>query len=66
MDEDVFESQPVDFGVEDVFEIAAATHIEVVALRPVIDVVVGVEVAHSNLDGTGEHGSLFYYCTNKL
>ena len=55
MDEDILESQPVDFSLEDMFEIAASTHVEVVALRPVVDVIVGVEVAHADLDGTGEH-----------
>jgi hypothetical protein len=55
VDEDIFESQPVDFGLEDMLEIAASTHVEVVALRPVVDVVVRVKVAHSDLDGTGEH-----------
>ena len=55
VDEDIFESQPVDFGLEDMLEIAASTHVEVVALRPVVDMVVRVKVAHSDLDGTGEH-----------
>ena len=55
VDKDVFKGQPIDFGLEDMLEIAASTHVEVVALRPVVDVVVGVKVAHSDLDGTGEH-----------
>ena len=55
MDEDIFEGEPVDFGLEDMLEVAASTHVEVVALRPVVDVVVRVKVAHSDLDGTGEH-----------
>ena len=36
-------------------EISASTHVEVVALRPVVDVVVRVKVAHTDLDGTGKH-----------
>ena len=55
VDEDIFESQPVDFGLEDMLKIAASAHVEVVALRPVVDMVVRVKVAHSDLDGTGEH-----------
>ena len=55
VDEDIFEGQPVDFGLEDMLEIAASAHVEVIALRPVVDVVVRVKVAHSDLDGTGEH-----------
>ena len=58
VDEDIFESQPVDSGLKDMLEVAASTHVEVVALRPVVDVVVRVEVAHADLDGTGEHGML--------
>ena len=55
VDEDIFEGQPVDFGLEDMLEIAASAHVEVIALRPVVDVVVRVKVAHSDLDGTREH-----------
>ena len=55
VDEDVFECEPVDFGLEDMLEIAASTHVEIIALRPVVDVVVRVKVAHSDLDGTREH-----------
>ena len=55
VDEDIFECEPVDFGLEDMLEIAASTHVEIVALRPVVDMVVRVKVAHSDLDGTGEH-----------
>ena len=55
VDEDIFEGQPVNFGLEDMLEIAASAHVEIVALRPVVDMVVGVKVAHSDLDGTGEH-----------
>ena len=55
VDEDIFEGQPVDFGLEDMLEIAASAHVEIVALRPVVDMVVRVKVAHSDLDGTGEH-----------
>ena len=55
MDEDIFECEPVDSGLEDMLEVAASAHVEVVALRPVVDVVVRVEVAHADLDGTGKH-----------
>ena len=55
VDEDIFEGQPIDFGLEDMLEVAASTHVEEVALRPVVDVVVRVEVAHADLDGTGKH-----------
>ena len=55
VDENVFECEPVDSGLEDMLEIAASTHVEIVALRPVIDMIVRVKVAHSDLDGTGEH-----------
>lgn len=58
VDEDVFEGQPVDFGLEGMLEVAASAHVEVVALRPVVDMVVRVKVAHSDLDGTGKHFSL--------
>jgi len=59
VDEDILESQPVDSGLEDILEIAASTHVEEVALRPVVDVVVRVEVAHADLDGTGEHDAWY-------
>ena len=36
-------------------KIAASAHVEVIALRPVVDMVIRVKVAHSDLDGTGEH-----------
>ena len=55
MDEDILKGEPVDFGLEDMFEVTASTHVEVVALRPVVDMIVRVEVAHADLDGTGEH-----------
>lgn len=55
MDENIFEGQPVDLGLEDMFEVSASTHVEEVALRPVVDVIVRVEVAHADLDGTGKH-----------
>ena len=55
VDEDVFECEPVDFGLEDMLKVAASTHVEIIALRPVVDVVVRVKVAHSDLDGTREH-----------
>ena len=57
MDEDVFEGQPIDGRLKNMLKITASTHVEVVALRPVVDVVVRVEVAHSDLDGTREHFS---------
>ena len=55
VDEDIFESKPVDGCLEDMLKVSASTHVEVIALRPVVDVVVGVEVAHSDLYGTGKH-----------
>ena len=55
MDEDVLEGQPVDFSLEDMLEVAASAHVEVVALRPIVDVVIRVEVAHADLDGTRKH-----------
>ncbi len=55
MDEDILKGQPVDFGLEDMLEIAASTHVEKVALRPVVDMVVWVEVAHADLYRTREH-----------
>ncbi len=57
MDEDILKGQPVDFGLEDMLEIATSTHVEVVALRPIVDVVIRVEVAHANLDGTRKHSN---------
>jgi len=56
MDKDVFEGQPIYFFLKDMFEVTASTHVEVVALRPVVDVVVRVEVTHSNLYRAGVHG----------
>ena len=58
VDENIFESQPVDLGLEDMLEVSASAHVEEVALRPVVDVVIRVEVAHSDLYGTREHVSL--------
>lgn len=55
VDENIFESQPVDLGLEDMLEVSASAHVEEVALRPVVDVIIRVEVAHSDLDGTGKH-----------
>ena len=55
VDENVFECKPVDSGLEDMLKVAASAHVEIIALRPVVDVVVRVKVAHSDLDGTGEH-----------
>ena len=57
MDEDIFKGQPIDFGLEDMLEIAASAHVEVVALRPVVDMVVWVEVAHADLYRTREHSN---------
>ena len=57
VDEDIFEGQPVNFGLEDMLEVTASAHVEVVALRPVVDMVVRVEVAHANLYRTREHNS---------
>ena len=42
MDEDILKGEPVDFGLEDMLEIAASTHVEVVALRPIVDVIIRV------------------------
>ena len=58
VDKDIFEGQPVDFGLEDMLKVSASTHVEVVALRPVIDVIVRVKVAHADLDGAREHFQL--------
>ena len=58
VDKHILECKPIDLGLEDMFEVAASTHVEEVALRPIIDVVIRVEVAHANLDGTREHVSL--------
>ena len=55
VDKDIFEGQPVDFGLEDMLEVTASAHVEVVALRPVVDMVVRVEVAHANLNWAREH-----------
>ena len=41
--------------IEQMFEILAAAVVEQVALRPVVDVVERVEVAHSDLDRAREH-----------
>ena len=57
MDEDILKGQPVDFGLEDMLEVSASTHIEVVALRPVVDMVIRVEVAHADLYRTREHSN---------
>ena len=55
MDKDVFKSKPIDMGLKNMLEVSASTHVEKIALRPVIDVVVRVEVAHADLNGTREH-----------
>lgn len=57
MDEDIFEGEPVNFALKDMLEIEASTHVEVVALRPVVDVVIRVEVAHADLYRTREHSN---------
>ena len=57
MDEDILKGEPVDFGLEDMLKIAASTHVEVIALRPVVDVIVRVEVAHADLYGTRKHSN---------
>jgi len=58
MDKDVFKGQPVNFGLKDMLEVAASAHVEIVALRTVVDMIIRVKVAHADLDGTGEHGIL--------
>ena len=58
MDEDIFKGKPIDFGLEDMLEIAASTHVEVVALRPIVDVIVRVKVAHADLYRAREHSLL--------
>ena len=55
VDKNVFESKPIDMGLKDMLEVTASTHVEKIALRPVVDVVVRVEVAHADLNGTREH-----------
>ena len=57
MDEDILEGKPVDFGLEDMLEVAASAHVEKVALRPVVDVIIRVEVAHADLYRTREHSN---------
>ena len=57
MDEDIFEGEPVNFALKDMLEIEASAHVEKVALRPVVDVIVRVEVAHADLYRTREHFS---------
>ena len=57
MDEDILKGEPVDFALKDMLEIAASTHVEVIALRPVVDVIVRVEVAHADLYGTRKHSN---------
>lgn len=58
VDKDVLKGQPVDFGLEDMLEVTASAHVEIVALRPVVDVVVRVEVAHAYLYRARVHFSL--------
>ena len=57
MDEDIFEGEPVNFALKDMLEIEASAHVEKVALRPVVDVIVRVEVAHADLYRTREHSN---------
>lgn len=58
MDKNILECEPIDWRLEDMLEVSASAHVEEVALRPVVDVIVRVKVAHSDLDWTGEHVSL--------
>ena len=58
VDEDIFEGKPVDFGLEDMLKVSASTHVEVIALRPIVDVIVRVKVAHADLYGAREHFQL--------
>jgi hypothetical protein len=51
----VFKGKPIDLLLEGMFKKTASTHVEVVALRPIVDVVVRVKVAHSDLYRTREH-----------
>ena len=51
----VFKGQPIDLLLEGVLKKTASTHVEVVALRPVVDMIVRVKVAHADLDGAREH-----------
>ena len=57
MDEDILKGEPVDFGLEDMLEIAASAHVEKVALRTVVDMVIRVEVAHADLYRTRKHSN---------
>ena len=58
VDKDIFKGQPVDFGLEDMLKVSASTHVEVIALRPVVDVIVRVKVAHADLYRAREHFQL--------
>ena len=51
----IFKCKPLDLLLERMFKKTASTLVELVALRPIVDVIVRVEVAHANLDGTREH-----------
>ena len=55
MNKDILEGQPIDFGLEDMLEVTASPHVEEIALRPVVDMVVRIEVAHADLYRTGKH-----------
>ena len=57
MDKDILKGQPIDFGLKDMLEVTATTHVEVIALRPVVDMVIRVEVAHADLYRTREHSN---------
>ena len=54
MNQYVFKGKPIDLLLESMFKKTASTHVEVVALRPVVDMVVRVKIAHADLDGTRE------------
>ena len=55
MHKDIFKGEPIDGSLEGVLEEAASSHVKIMALRPVVDVVIGVEVAHSDLYWAGKH-----------
>ncbi len=58
VDKNIFKGKPVDWCLELMLEETASTHVEKVALRPVVDVVVWVKGAHADLDGTRKHFQL--------
>ena len=55
VNKDVLEGQPVNLLLEGMFKKTASTHVEIMALRPVVHVVVRIKVAHTDLDRTREH-----------